>query len=309
MSVPDLARIERIVEHVLVPLVTGGDLRPVPPIGTDLALRLSTQATSLESDSDVALARLARARELWPVDRVPPMRPGEWLLLFALNDLIQAANPDLPGVLRQRPFRLLMLVEATVERAGAPRSVADALARDATFARVLEVARPDTHVAWWVGSGLFQGTKPPARLLAWPNVRRVRSTVDRVRIPDLAAGRHQLEPTYRRAVATFFAASPLTDLGGIDRSEPPFAWTGATLGLIRSERGRTLAERVIRARCDAAAAAREATRAAQALSTLGDETEPEAIEARQCADAFAHALSSYAADRAYAGSARRAFGT
>lgn len=309
MSVPDLARLERIVEHVLVPLVTGGDLRPVPPIGTDLALRLSTQATALESDSVVALARLARARELWPVDRLPPMRKAEWLLVFALSDLIQAANPSLPGVLHQRPFRLLTLVEATIERAGPPRSVADALARHATFARVLEIARPDTHVAWWVGSDLFQGTKPPARLLAWPNVRRVRSAVDLVRMPDLAVGRHQLEPTYRKTLATFFAASPVTDIGGIDRPEPPFAWTGATLGLIRSERGRTLAERAVRARCDAAAAAREATRAAQALTSLGDEADPEALEARQCAEAFARALSGYAADRAYSGSARRAFGS
>jgi hypothetical protein len=116
-----------------------------------------------------------------------------------------------------------------------------------------------------------------------------------------------VEPNYRSALGRFLAATPLTDIGSIDRREPSFAWTGATLGLIQSVEGRTLAERTVRARKDLAAAAREAARAAGALGVTDAETDPAALLARELADGFARTLAGYAANRGYAaGSSRRA---
>lgn len=292
-----------------MPLVTGGDLRPVAPFGTDAALRVAAQGAALGLDSEVLIERRAVVRRLWPLDSIRPLTQGDWLLLVAFNDLIQASNPSLPGFWRKRPLRLLDMVEASVERAGTPRTLADALERHATFARVLEITRPDTHVEWWTGSAVFRGSKPPARLLAWPSLRRVRTSVDRVRLVHLTGGLDAVEARFRSVLSRFLASTPLTDLATLDREEPAFEWTGASLGVVQSVHGRNVAERALRLRGGVAVAAREVVRATQALVIDPSREDPDALVAYCGADEFARGLAATSADRSYSAStSRRAAG-
>jgi hypothetical protein len=234
---------------VLLPLVTGGELRPIEPIGPKRAAEQADVAAALgdfsgESANEIQWQRLRVARRYCPIDRLSPPGRGEWLLAFALNDLLQATNPDLPGVFgRDRPQKLVALALEIVALAGPPRSVGEALARHATFSRALELVRIDTHVAWWVGSRSFRGAHPPTRLLSWQSVRRVRQSHEDVPLASMAPPDAGWAEVWREALARWIAASPLTDLATATRSAPEFVWTGALLGLLASPPGRTLARR------------------------------------------------------------------
>jgi hypothetical protein len=207
---------DELIARVLRPLLQGGEVRPLRPIGTRRALRLAETAEgSLPLEPDVASARLREARRLWPVDALPELSVGEWLLLAALNDLLQVNNPDLMWR-RKRPARLLALTAETIRAAGPARSAAEALARHATLSRVVELERRDTHVSWWVGERWFIGATPPRRLLAWPALRRVHTRTQRARFHEMA-GESPWAATYRETVAAWFSATPLTELvsGGL----------------------------------------------------------------------------------------------
>lgn len=238
-----------VTERVLLPLVTGGELRPIEPIGPKRAAEHARVAATLrdfggESANEIQWQRLRVARRYCPIDRLPPPGQGEWLLAFALNDLLQATNPDLPGMFgRDRPKKLVELALEIVELAGPPRSIGETLARHATFARALELVRVDTHVSWWVGSRAFRGAHPPARLLSWKAVRRVRESRQDVPLASMAPRDAPWAESWNQALSRFIAASPLTDLATATRAAPEFVWTGTLLGLLATHPGWTLARR------------------------------------------------------------------
>jgi hypothetical protein len=206
---------------------------------------------------------------------VPPPGYGEWLLLCALNDLLQVTNPDLPGLFaRTRPSQLTALAVETISAAGSPRTVGDALFRHATFSRAFELTRIDTHVSWWVGSRTFRGSRPPSRLLAWQGVRRVRQQREEIPLAAMVAEGSEWAAAWQAAMFSLIAASPLTDLSNLLRSAPTFDWTGSTLGLIATAPGRTLAGRAL-ARAGAASSVRDTLLAA---SDRLAHTEPRAAE-------------------------------
>lgn len=231
--------------RVLLPLVEGGELRPLPPIGSRRAAEAARLADfSGEAANEIQWRRLRVARRLCAVDRLPAPSGSEWLLVFALNDLLQATNPDLVGVFgRDRPARLIQMALELIELAGAPRTIGEAIGRHATFSRLLELVRIDTHVSWWVGSETFRGAEPPPRLLTWSRVRRVRRERREVPLLAMVADAESWSEAWRGAVARLLAASPLTDVIHAARSVPDFCWTGASLSLLRAAPGRTLMRR------------------------------------------------------------------
>jgi hypothetical protein len=85
---------------------------------------------------------------------------------------------------------------------------------------------------------------PPARLQAWPGVRRV-TVIERahplLELTPLAVDRDRLT----HALALLLDRSPLTALATCTRSAPTFAWSGGSLGLAASSTGRALALRAL----------------------------------------------------------------
>jgi hypothetical protein len=290
-SSADAARAHELAEHVIAPLVLGGALRPVRPLGPRRALAIGDLGIAVLSDErrlGLAAARLRAARRLAPVDVLPDVAADEVALAAALSDLLQVTNHELSGVLtRRRHDRLLAAAVVLVDLAGPPRTLGRALARHATFARVPELVRVDSTVAWWTGSRSFRGQPPPARLLAWPDLRRV--SVARAPVPvEAMADDAPVDPSaWVAALGRWLARTPLTDLASSHRRRPAFAWSEATLGLVADPGGARLALRAIGAgaarRPDGTNAAAEAVARATAALEVGS-------HARSIADAFAREL-------------------
>jgi hypothetical protein len=239
---------ERLFEDVMAPLVLGGPLKPPHAIGARVALGLGA-AERLPTDIDLAsrvqMARVRRARRLAPVDRFGPPTAAEWALAAMLSDVLQAANPVFDTALRRRAAsRILSVAVAGFERVPLPSHPKDALSRHTWFARALDVARTDTTVSWWVGSKTYFGVEPPARLQAWPSVRRVHVSSRPTPLVELGPLAFDSERLVN-AVARFLERTPLTDLATCSRTTPAFAWTPGSLALVAARAGKTLALRAL----------------------------------------------------------------
>ncbi len=239
--------VAELASRVLLPLLAGGELRPLPPIGHERALRVAEHGAFASTAVDEARARrLRKARRLCPTDVLPDPTPGEWLMLCALNDLLQSTNPTLVGPFSaDRPQRLLQMASATVQLAGAPKTIGDALCRHATFSRLLEVVRLDTHVSFWVGRRVYRGAKPPPRITRWRGLRRVSEREQRVGLSEMTPATAEATSLFQATLSSLLAASPLTDLSTATREFPPFSWTGAALSLVSTTPGRRLSLRAL----------------------------------------------------------------
>jgi hypothetical protein len=251
----DAALAERgdaLAHDLLAPLVLGGPVHPVRHFGGPLALRLGLLAAARPfTDGDLAtrldVARVRRARLLTPTDALPELDAGDWACLAALNDLLQLTNHHLGGPLtRGRYAKVLANLTWLCARIPPPPDVLSALSRHATFGRALELGRTDSAVSWWTGSARFRGETPPARLIAWPDVRRVHVDARRVPLADMPAGVTGITPAdFTDALALWLTRSPLTDLATATRHSPAFAWSATTLSLVATGAGRLLAFRAL----------------------------------------------------------------
>jgi hypothetical protein len=239
---------ETLFEDVMAPLVLGGALRPPHAIGARVALALGA-AERLPADIDLAsrvqMARVRRARRLAPVDRFGPPSAAEWALGAAVSDVLQATNPTFDAALRRgAAARILAVAVQAIERVPLPAHPKEALSRHTWLARILDVARTDTTVSWWVGSQTYFGVEPPARLRAWPSVRRVNVSARGTPLLDLAPLAFERDSLVD-GVSLLLEKTPLTDIATCSRSLPPFSWTMGTLALVSTRSGRTLALRAL----------------------------------------------------------------
>ncbi|HEY3821070.1 MAG TPA: hypothetical protein VGL81_28090 [Polyangiaceae bacterium] len=239
---------QELFEGVMAPLVLGGPVRPGHAIGARAALALGAgDRTGIDPDleADVFVARIRRARRLAPIDRVATATPAEWTLAAAFHDVLQAANPIFDAALRRSAAaRILALAREAIECVPEPANVLEALSRHTWFARVLDVARTDTTVSWWSGSRTYLGVEAPRRLQAWPDLRRVNVVATPhplLELSPLAVDRARLTD----AVALFLTRTPLTEIATCTREAPPFTWGPASLALLATRPGRTLALRVL----------------------------------------------------------------
>lgn len=250
MAHVDLAGVaNRLFEEFLAPLVLGGEVKPGRPIGARAALALGKDRvlTSVNLPAHVNLARIRVARKFSPVDRVERLGEAEWALAATLHDLVQATHPGFDAAFRRSaPVRLVKLALAALERIPAPASVGEALGRHTWFSRMFEMERVDTTVRWWVGSSTFLGETPPARLMAWPELRRVRVETSPRRIMELAGSGSAVDPSmFTWAVTSFLSKTPLTDVATCHREAPAFQWGSESLGLLATRPGRALAMRAL----------------------------------------------------------------
>jgi hypothetical protein len=242
-------RLSELAHDVLAPLVLGGPLHPVRPFGVRVALIVGDGAASIggELRTQIEVARVRVARLIAPVDTLAEIRPADWALVAALNDLIQLTNHELAGPFtRSRYPRLLASVRDLCELIPAPVDLAAALSRHATFSRVLDCFRTDTNVVWWTGQASFRGQRPPARLLKWRRLRNVEIESRRVGLVDMGQGISALTPSdYAEALSLWLTRTPLTDLATATRRSPTFAWSASSLGVVATVPGRTLAYRLL----------------------------------------------------------------
>jgi hypothetical protein len=239
---------QQLFEGVMAPLVLGGPVQPGHAIGARAALALGEgerRTVDADLEARVQLARVRRARRLTPIDTLEPASQAEWALAAAFHDLLQAANPTFDAALRRSAAaRILALARETVERVREPATVREALSRHTWFSRLFDVARTDTTVSWWIGSHTYLGVEPPRRLQAWPELRRVSVVATPHPLLDLAplaVDRTRLTD----AVALLLTRTPLTELATCTREAPPFVWGEATLALVATRPGRTLALRAL----------------------------------------------------------------
>lgn len=273
-------RFDELATSVLAPLVLGGTLQLVRPIGAKLALVLGRGRTMADADlrSRIDLVRVRRARAVAPIDALPDLDVNDWALVAAYADLLQVTNHELGSRLtRGRWSTLLGSVRATAERVPPPRSLRVVLSRHASFARALDAVRTDAQVSWWTGKASFRGEPPSPRLLAWPELRRVRVEKNRVRLEEMCIGIDAVTTeAFLEVLALWLSRTPLTDVAHAARREPAFAWTPPTLSLVASAPGRAVAVRAL---------AREPTDLV--LAALGRATEALADpDARSIAGAF-----------------------
>jgi hypothetical protein len=238
---------EGLFNGFLAPLVIGGTMMPERPIGGKMALAMEAERPLGDIDlvSHVQLARVRLARRLAPVDRFAGPSAEEWALGATLHDIVQATHPGFNAVLRKKlPNRLLDIVIATLERIPPPANVAEGLSRHTWFSRIFEITRTDVDLKWWTGSAKFLGEEPPARLKAWPGVRRVIEDRHPRPLMTLPESGGVVDPyKFASAVQLFLRRTPLTDLVMCDRAQPAFVWTPESLALASTRGGRTLALR------------------------------------------------------------------
>lgn len=240
----------RLWNGVIGPLVLGGRLTPIRPIGPARAIQIAEarEGVTAADRTWVDAMRVRRARLLSRIDTVDSLDRAQWLMAAALNDLLQSTNPRLDGVFSRNSGRLLEACIETLSFVEPPPDFRQLVSRHATFARLLELERVDTMVTWWTGSAAFRGCPPPARLLAWKRLRRVQAQNERASLLDMTQGSQLDQGRYLEAVARLLVRSPLTDLANASRKEPPFAWSAATIGLIMTLPGHALAMRALRSR-------------------------------------------------------------
>ena len=250
MAKPDPGPIQDVLfSTFLAPLVIGGPMHLHKPIGGLVALAMEGDRPYPDPDlgSHMQLARVRIARALAPVDRFEAPTSAEWAMTAVLNDLIQSTHPGFDAVFRRSsPAKLLGILDETLDRVPACATVGEALSRHTLFSRVFDVTRTDVSLSWWTGKETFLGTEPPARLKAWPEIRRVNETRLPRSLVELPSGGGVVPSTsFLSTLNKFLQVTPLTDLAQANRKEPAFQWSTGTLGLVASRNGRTLAIRAL----------------------------------------------------------------
>jgi hypothetical protein len=241
---------DRLFTTFLGPLVLGGTMRPGKLFGGKNALTIGEERapTDLELLSRCELTRVRIARRLAPVDTFEAAPSGaEWALAAVLHDLVQSTHPGFDAPFRRSgPRRILDVAEMTLERIASPANVGEALSRHTWFSRMLDLARTDIDLRWWTGAERFLGTEPPARLTAWPDLRRVSQTRTPRPLMDLPTSGAAVDARrFGSLTERFLEKTPLTDLATMSRSVPAFHWTRENLSLTATRAGRTLVMRAL----------------------------------------------------------------
>ncbi len=210
---------QKWLHDFVLPLTAGGDVRISGVIGQAELDRLLTAPLEREdSGLRVAEARQAVMAEL-VIDPAPPELDSDAIRLAAAVQALLFLSHPATHATTVRKSRLKELAHWAAETATLqePSGVRALVERHSMLHHLFDLARDDVRVSFWVGKREFRGSEPPARLLKWPELRRVRE--ERWRTPFVTEA--VADPGQRAIVAALLAASPLTDLLEPARLEPP----------------------------------------------------------------------------------------
>jgi hypothetical protein len=276
------------LHHFVLPLVAGGDVRVAHVIGArELKPLLESDFERDESARRIAEARHAIVSEIVLAPPEPALDEESLRLAAAMQNLLFLLHPGTraPSVTRRRlravsawaaGLATLPLPDLDLEdERTATRMLAE---RHSLLHHLFDLGRDDVRVSFWVGKREFRGAEPPARLLKWPDLRRVREERWRVTI----VGEAMADPLMKPIVTALIASSPLTDLFEPSRLEPPFDLLPLARWLKLPEVARAVADRWLGAGLSQVAGAYTA-----ALMTLYNDKDPRAQKAARTATAFA----------------------
>lgn len=203
----------------LLPLVAGGDVRVSHPLGArELELLRSTMVESGDAVGRIREARHRVAAEILPEARPPEIDEDALRLALAVQDLLFLGHPAAQGTwVRKNRLRRVARFAAKAVALDAPASDEALVARHTVVHHLFDLGRDDVRVSFWAGRREYRGAEPPARLLKWREVRRVREERWRVSILTEAV----TDTTQRDLVLAILRASPLTDLFEPQRLDPP----------------------------------------------------------------------------------------
>jgi hypothetical protein len=214
--------------------VSGGQLRVGPPIAPARVEDWET-AVALVSGTEIAdeIAEERKRIAQLLVTRAPviELSADDIRLAVALHSALSLANPDVEGWTAGRARkRIVAAAKKLVGSVSPAHDRAKLVARHTLLASLTRVERIDTRITWWTGSALFRGQEPPARLLRWQTVRRVRTQ----RVPQSLD--EVLSEDGRAVVAAVLRSSPLTALLGMSELAEllPFDWRGSE-GVLRDD--------------------------------------------------------------------------
>lgn len=204
----------------VLPLVAGGDVRVSGVIGQRELDRLVVSPV-ISGSRDESVLRICEARqavmaELLLAPPLPELDDDALRLAAAVQDLLFLSHPDARGARKRRLAEVARFAAEAVALAP-PESAGELAARHSMLHHLFDLGRDDVRVTFWAGKREFRGAEPPARLLKWSRVRRVREERWRVGLLSEAVA----DPQRRAIVVALLAASPLTDLLEPLRLDPP----------------------------------------------------------------------------------------
>jgi hypothetical protein len=223
------------------PLVAGGEVHVGVPIPMPDLERWQVELDEATVET-VAIDEARHTVLSTLVVRPPPLvlEADELALAAALHNALFVVHPraarwSVSDRARRR------IIDTALAMASQPltRDRKRVMARHALLHNIFELARSDTTVSWWTGRARFFGQKPPARLVAWRGLRRVREEVARVGFVAMV-----VEDT-APVVATLLRRTPLTQLLHSHVGAPPLHWEDATFVLRDHELARAIAYHLV----------------------------------------------------------------
>jgi hypothetical protein len=230
--------VQSFLSRFVRPLVAGGEIhvgRPLTVEDVD-AFDHELPHASVESEA----VDDARAAVLAPlVCRVPPLllERDDLALAAALHNTLFLVHPQADGVTITDKMRR-RIIDMTQALATQPltRRRPRVLGRHALLHNVFDLARTDLQLSWWTGRARFLGQQPPARLLRWKGVRRVREEVSRAGYDELL-GASDVAPV----MAMLLRRTPLTQVLSTHVAAPALHWEDAVFLLRDAELARLVA--------------------------------------------------------------------
>ncbi|HEY0706661.1 MAG TPA: hypothetical protein VGG33_07690 [Polyangia bacterium] len=182
----------------------------------------------LHAAAELAFLRTRIARTLLIDATAPPLDEEAFRLGAALHNVLLLAHPDLGDDPADETRQRVGDTALALANVGPPRSAPSAVARHSLLGRVADIVQPERVVSHWLGTRRYLGRTPPGRMLALPQLRRVR--LEEFRRPWLRdVGISSLARPAWHALST---ANPLSEALDPLRLEPPLSF-GRILPLLR----------------------------------------------------------------------------
>lgn len=245
------ATLDHFIAKFVLPLLAGGQVSVEGLLGPGVIAEWAKQGRPemglWAKLSQAMRQQLAHDGAVGEMGEIPLDALG---LAAVWHNLIAVTHPEARNKKALR-VRVKQWSEAMLGWVDVPRTRAEVGLRHAMLGRLGALGRVDTHVEFWAGYADFVGVAPPDSLLAWPNVRRVKSSRTRLDLVELLRGldRGVLEDPegdLRGVVRAALAASPLTDLTLIDRAAPlGFVWSPGALNAMGDVALRGAAVRIL----------------------------------------------------------------